>query len=83
MLVYMDDLIVLSKDENEGLRNLKTVLTTVSRTGLFINWKKYHFLQRRVEFLGHIVESGTIRPSEPKLGPLGVSQSREMLSRYS
>lgn len=44
--VYMDDLIVLSTDEDEGLKNLKIVLETASRAGLEINWNKYHFLRR-------------------------------------
>jgi len=62
----MDDLIVLSNDEDEGLKNLKIVLETASRAGLVINWKKCHFLRREVEFLGHVVKNGTIRPSEQK-----------------
>lgn len=67
VLVYMDDLIVLSKNEDDGLRNLETVLTTASRqASLTINWKKCSFLQRKVEFLGHFIENGTVRPSERK-----------------
>lgn len=65
--VYMDDLIVLSKSEDDGLKNLKIVLDTASQAGLEINWKKCCFLRRVMEFLGHIVENGTIRPSEEKI----------------
>lgn len=61
----MDDLIVLSTNEDEGLENLKIVLDTASRAGLTINWNKC-FLRRVVEFLGHIIEDGTIRPSKQK-----------------
>lgn len=66
VLVYMDDLIVLSKNEDDGLRNLETVLMTASQAGLTINWKKCSFLQRKVEFLEHFIENGTVRPSERK-----------------
>lgn len=66
VLVYMDDLIVLSTNEDEGLDNLKIVLDVASRAGLTINWEKCCFLRRAVEFLGHVVENGTIRPSEQK-----------------
>lgn len=66
VLTYLDDLIVLSNNEDDGLNNLKTVLDVASQAGLAINWRKCNFLQRRVEFLGHIVENGTIRPSELK-----------------
>jgi len=67
VLVYMDDLIVLSSDEITGLRNLGTVLGVASQAGLEISWKKCCFLQKKVEFLGHIIEGGTIRPSEWKV----------------
>ena len=66
VLTYLDDLIVLSNNEDDGLNNLKTVLNVASQAGLAINWKKCSFLQRKVEFLGHVVENGTIRPSELK-----------------
>jgi len=67
VLTYMDDLIVLSENENDGLENLKSVLTTATQAGLAINWEKCSFLQRRVEFLGYIIENGTVRPSERKV----------------
>lgn len=86
VLIYMDDLIILSRDEEDGLKNLKTVLTTASQAGLTINWNKCCFLQRRVEFLGHIVENGTIRASERKtkavmcfLEPRNVTQIQAFL----
>lgn len=66
VLVYMDDLIVLSINEDKGLKNLRIVLDTASRTGLVMNWKKCCFLCRAVEFLGHVIEGGTIRPSAEK-----------------
>lgn len=67
VLIYMDDLIVLSSDEITGLRNLEIVLGVASRGGLEINWRKCCFLQKKVQFLGHIIENGTIRPSEQKV----------------
>jgi len=67
VLIYMDDLIVLSENEDDGFKNLELVLEVASRAGLDINWKKCHFLQKRVEFLGHIIENGKIRPSEQKI----------------
>ncbi|KAK9703921.1 hypothetical protein QE152_g29031 [Popillia japonica] len=34
--------------------------------GLEINMKKCRFLQKRVEFLGHVIENGRIEPSDAK-----------------
>jgi len=67
VLVYMDDLIILSDDETSGLRNLGRVLKTANAAGLEINWKKCYFLQRKVEFLGHMIEGNSIRLSERKI----------------
>ncbi|KMQ94326.1 blastopia polyprotein [Lasius niger] len=66
VLTYMDDLIVLSNNYEDGLDRLRMVFETASKAGLNINWKKCCFLKRRVEFLGHIIEDGTVRPSERK-----------------
>lgn len=66
VLTYMDDLIIPSSDREVGLENLKSVLGVAKRFGLNINWQKCSFLQTRIEFLGYIVEKGTIRPSERK-----------------
>ncbi|GBN37777.1 Retrovirus-related Pol polyprotein from transposon 17.6 [Araneus ventricosus] len=62
----MDDLIIPSKDEKEGLEKLKVVFKVAKKYGLEIKFKKCQFLMRKVEFLGHIVENGTIKPSTAK-----------------
>ncbi|XP_076642233.1 uncharacterized protein LOC143353023 [Halictus rubicundus] len=66
VLVYMDDLVVPSRDCEDGLHNLEIVLKTASEYGLRINWEKCQFIQTRIEYLGYIIENGTIRPSDHK-----------------
>ncbi|XP_023289213.1 uncharacterized protein LOC111674140 [Orussus abietinus] len=66
VLVYMDDLVVPSADCLSGLKALEMVLATAEQYGLLINWKKCRLLQSKVEYLGYIVENGSIRPSEYK-----------------
>ncbi|GFV55431.1 retrovirus-related Pol polyprotein from transposon 17.6 [Trichonephila clavipes] len=61
----MDDLVIPAKDEKEGLEKLREVLEVASKYGLEMKFKKCQFL-RKVEFLGHVVENGTIRPSIAK-----------------
>ncbi|GFW78535.1 retrovirus-related Pol polyprotein from transposon 17.6 [Trichonephila clavipes] len=63
LIVYMDDLLIPSKNEAEGLNKLRLVLQTAADFGLELNLKKCNFLQRKIVFLGYIVEKGTIRPS--------------------
>lgn len=53
----MDNLILLSVNEDDRLKNLKIVLNTANRTGLTINWRKNCFLRRTIEFLRHVVKN--------------------------
>lgn len=66
VLTYLDDLIILASNANQALERLKLVLQVASEYGLEINFKKCQFLRRRVEFLGHVIESGKIGPSLAK-----------------
>jgi len=66
VLMYMDDLIVPSEDYEGAIRKLNRVFSTASQFGLVINWNKCQFLKTKVELLGHMVESGSVRPSEAK-----------------
>lgn len=66
VLTYLNKLIILSIDFENGLQRLQTVLDVVGKIGLIINWEKCQFLQNTVEFLGHIIENGTVKPSTRK-----------------
>lgn len=66
MLTYLDDLIVPSHTEKEGLERLRKVLSTASEHGLNVRWKKCQFLQQQVEYLGHVVQDGCVKPSKQK-----------------
>ncbi|GFW69072.1 transposon Tf2-9 polyprotein [Trichonephila clavipes] len=62
----MDDLLIPSQNEAEGLIKLRLVLRTAADFGLEVNLKKCNFLQHKIEFLGYIIENGTIKPSPSK-----------------
>ncbi|GFX93314.1 retrovirus-related Pol polyprotein from transposon 17.6 [Trichonephila clavipes] len=66
LIVYMDDLLFPSQNEAEGLNKLRLVLQTAADFGLELNLKKCNFLQSKIEFLGYIIENGTIKPSPSK-----------------
>lgn len=66
VLTYMDDLIIPSQDIRQAIDDLKRVTEVASRAGLHINWRKCQFLQSRIEYIGHVIEDGTVRPSEQK-----------------
>ncbi|GFS31374.1 transposon Ty3-I Gag-Pol polyprotein [Trichonephila inaurata madagascariensis] len=45
---------------------LKIVFEVAKNYGLEIKFKKCQFLKKTIEFLGHVVENGTIKPSTAK-----------------
>ncbi|GFW24749.1 retrovirus-related Pol polyprotein from transposon 297 [Trichonephila clavipes] len=63
VISYLDDLVIPAKNEKEGLEKLKIIFEVAKKYGLEIKFKKCQFLKKKIEFLGHIVESGTIKPS--------------------
>lgn len=67
VLIYVDDLIIPSTDVKEGLWRLKQVLQVSAENGLKIKWQKCSFLQTKVEYLGYIIQNGTIEPTPKKI----------------
>ncbi|GFX43004.1 retrovirus-related Pol polyprotein from transposon 17.6 [Trichonephila clavipes] len=63
---YLDDLVIPAKNEQEGLEKLKIIFEVAKKYGLEIKFKKCQFLKKKIEFLGHIIQSGTIKPSPTK-----------------
>lgn len=66
VLYYMDDLIILSSNEAQGIERLKLVFQIAQDYGLEIKKSKCQILKRRVNFLGFIVENGKVQPSPEK-----------------
>ncbi|GBL87911.1 Retrovirus-related Pol polyprotein from transposon 297 [Araneus ventricosus] len=66
VLPYLDDMIILSSSFEEGIERVERVLSIASEYGLEINFNKSHFLKKRIEFLGHVIEDGKIFPSTLK-----------------
>lgn len=67
MLSYLDDLIIPAETKEENIERLQQVLDMTCKYGLIFNWKKCSLLVRCVEYLGYVVENGTIRPSKRKI----------------
>ena len=53
LLVYLDDIIVLSSDEKTHLTRLDSMLDRLRRANLKIKVSKTHLLKQEVEFLGY------------------------------
>lgn len=66
-LVYMDDIIAFSTSLAEHTQNLRKVFDALQNANLKIQLDKSEFLQKQVEFLGHIVTQEGIKPNPNKI----------------
>ena len=55
VLVFIDDILIYSKTEEEHVEHLRIVLEILRRNILFAKFSKCHFWVKEVRFLGHIV----------------------------
>ncbi|KAF9761442.1 Retrovirus-related Pol polyprotein from transposon 17.6 [Nosema granulosis] len=60
--VYVDDIVIFSKTEDEHAKTLMKVLSRLFEKGVKINIEKSRFFQREVEILGHIVNEKGYTP---------------------
>ncbi|GFS86142.1 retrovirus-related Pol polyprotein from transposon 297 [Trichonephila clavipes] len=70
VISYLDDLVIPAKNEKECLEKLKIIFEVAKKYGFEIKFKESQFLKKKIEFLGLIVESGTIKPSPTKTLPI-------------
>jgi hypothetical protein len=66
-LVYVDDIVIFSTSLEEHLINLRLVFDRLREANLKIQLDKSEFLQKTVEFLGHVVSPDGIKPNPTKI----------------
>jgi hypothetical protein len=67
IIVYLDDLCIFSKNEQEHGEHLRLVLSVLREHKLYAKASKCEFFKSSIEFLGHIAASDGIRPDPSKL----------------
>ena len=65
--VYLDDILVSGKTQQEHLGNLHEVLTHLESAGLRLKREKCTFCQSEVTYLGHIISADGLKPSPNKV----------------
>jgi uncharacterized protein YehS (DUF1456 family) len=61
VMVYLDDIIIYSKSEEEHLQLVETVLQKLKNHVLFGKLSKCHFSETEVDYLGHVVNAEGIK----------------------
>ena len=67
VVVFIDDILVYSKDAQEHEHHLRIVLQTLRENKLFAKLSKCDFWLKEVSFLGHIVSAAGIRVDPVKI----------------
>ena len=57
---FYDDVTIKSKTFSEHLENVDCVLNKIKESGFTLNALKCAFFQRKISYLGHIVENGSV-----------------------
>jgi len=63
--VYMDDILVFSKNLNEHFYDVKSVINRLINKSLKASGDKSYLITRQIEFLGQIISDGIVR-AHPK-----------------
>ena len=66
-LIYLDDMIVFSRTEEEHLHRLRVVFSQFLEHGLKLKPSKCHFLQDEITFLGHEISADGMKPGTANL----------------
>nr|XP_012466402.1 unnamed protein product [Gossypium raimondii] len=74
VVVFIDDILVYSRDENEHAEHLRIVLQILREKQLYAKFSKCEFWLREVGFLGHIVSAEGIRVKAEHQVPSGLLQ---------
>ena len=90
VIVFIDDILVFSKSEEEHEKHLRIVLQTLRERKLFAKFKKCEFWLNQVVFLGHVVNKDGISVDPTKVEavvnwprPTNVTEVRSFLGLAS
>nr|GFA35550.1 putative reverse transcriptase domain-containing protein [Tanacetum cinerariifolium] len=57
VIVFIDDILIYSKDEKEHKEHLKAILELLKKEELYAKFSKCEFWFPKVQFLGHVIDS--------------------------
>ncbi|GJY20236.1 hypothetical protein Tco_0392802 [Tanacetum coccineum] len=67
VIVFIDDILIYSRNEKEHEEHLKTILEMLKKEELYAKFSKYEFWINTVKFLNHMIDSSGIHVDPAKI----------------
>ncbi|GKA26854.1 putative reverse transcriptase domain-containing protein, partial [Tanacetum coccineum] len=67
MMVFIDDILIYSKNKEEHEEHLKLILELLKKEELYVKFSKCEFWIPKVQFLGHVIDSKGIHVDPAKI----------------
>ncbi|GJY04375.1 putative reverse transcriptase domain-containing protein [Tanacetum coccineum] len=67
VIVFIDDILIYSKDKKEHEEHLKAILELLKKEKLYAKFSKCEFWIQKVQFLGHVIDSRGIHVDPAKI----------------
>ncbi len=65
--VYLDDLLIFSKDREQHMEDLQNTIELLHRNNISINFSKSSFFRKSIRFLGNIISANGISPDPSRI----------------
>jgi hypothetical protein len=78
VIVFLDDILIYSKSEEEHEQHLRLVLQVLREHQLYAKLSKCSFYQNQIHYLGHIISEEGIAVDPKRLRPLEDGQHQRM-----
>ena len=85
VLVYLDDIVIFNRNEDEHMLHLKTVLELLRKHKLYANLSKCKCVKSELKFLGHIISAKGIQVDPAKVAAVKdwpVPQSKHDMQKF-
>nr|GFA83243.1 putative reverse transcriptase domain-containing protein [Tanacetum cinerariifolium] len=70
IIVFIDDILIYSKDKEEHEKHLKTILELLKREQLYAKFLKCYFWLESAQFLGHVIDSEGVHVDHAKIAAI-------------
>jgi hypothetical protein len=83
VLVFIDDILIYSKNREEHEEHLRLVLQVLREHQLYAKFSKCEFFQKQIHYLGHVIsEEGRIDDLFDQLGGASIFSKIDLRSGY-